>query len=182
GDTAPGRTPRPRRCTVGGCTLATTPVRTSPHPGQPGSAPNPTVENLVDNALDTIVLTGDPAVVRGLLAELTHRGDHTLWEAAVLLLGLLATRPVYGLGEHQGVECLRQLARTADPVTSLVLSVQAVHRAEGAAAAREAWQQAPVAPRGPALAQLLISVACTIGTGDGRLDPQRTVRLIRASR
>ncbi|MFJ9847310.1 hypothetical protein ACIRYZ_44185 [Kitasatospora sp. NPDC101155] len=142
---------------------------------------NTTVEDVVDDALDATVRTGDPADVRGLLAELAQRDGDALWEAAALLLGLLATQPVYGLGEHQGVERLRQVSRTADPVTSLVLSLQAVHRTEGVTAAREVWRQASTTFQGPALAQLLISVACTIGTGDGRLDPQRTVRLIRAA-
>ncbi|MDH6711231.1 hypothetical protein P3T27_007984 [Kitasatospora sp. MAA19] len=150
-------------------------------PGMAGLRPRrPAVEDLVDDALDATVRTGSPAIVRVLLEELADRGDDAFWEAAALLLGLLATRPVYGLAEHQGVEHLRQVARTADPITSLVLLLQSVHRADGAAAAHDSWQQAPMELRGPALAQLLISVAYAIGTGDGRLDPQRTVRLIRA--
>ncbi|MFD9688396.1 hypothetical protein ACFWXO_21880 [Kitasatospora sp. NPDC059088] len=138
------------------------------------------VEGLVDTALDATVRTGEAGVVRRLIAELGALGGDSRWEAASLLLGLLATRPVYGLGEQQGVERLRAVARAAEPVTALVLSLQAVHRAEGASAARETWEQAPEALRKLALAQLFISVACTIGTGDGRLDPKRTVRLIRA--
>ncbi|MFF4384600.1 hypothetical protein [Kitasatospora sp. NPDC001547] len=151
-------------------------------PGPAGSRPRiPAVEQLVDDGLDAVVCTGDPGVVRGLLAELADRGDTALWEAAVLLLGLLATRPVYGLGEHQGVERLRQVARTADPGTAMVLSLQAVHRSEGTIAAHDTWQQAPAANRELTLKQLLIAAACTIGADHGRLDPQRTVRLIRAA-
>ncbi|MEU4587043.1 hypothetical protein AB0F92_34120 [Kitasatospora aureofaciens] len=140
------------------------------------------MEVLVDTALDATVRTGEAEVVRSLLDELAELGDDALWEAASLLLGLLATRPVYGgLGEHNGVERLRAVARTADPVTALVLSLQAVHRAVGSIAAHEVWEEAAGTTQRLALTQLFISVACTIGTGDRQLDPRRTVRLIRAA-
>ncbi|MQS16302.1 hypothetical protein F7Q99_29820 [Streptomyces kaniharaensis] len=143
-------------------------------PGLADTLPqNATIEDLVEYALDAPVRTGAPAASRDLAAELSRRGNDALWEAALLLLGLLATRPVYGLGEHQGVERLRQVARTADSVTSQVLSTMAVHRTEGVAAARETWQRAPAVAREPALTQLLISAACVTGSHEGRLGPRR---------
>ncbi|MEU8516390.1 hypothetical protein AB0C76_33125 [Kitasatospora sp. NPDC048722] len=138
-----------------------------------------TIEELVEIALDATVRTGAPAAGRRLVEELGHRGDDALWNAALLLLGLLAIRPVYGLREHQGVEQLRRVARTADPVTALVLGVQAVHRADGAAAAREAWNQDSAGIRSAALSQLLITTAFVIGSGEEQLGPQQTVRLIK---
>ncbi|MFJ9460827.1 hypothetical protein ACIRST_37890 [Kitasatospora sp. NPDC101447] len=155
-------------------------------PGTPAPAASPdpfpqdaSPDLLVEAALDETVRTGAPRAARELVAELTRRGDDAFWQGVLLVLGLLATRPVYGLGELQGVERLRQVARTADPVTSLALGVQAVHRAEGAVAAREIWSQDTQEIRETALIQLLIAAAFVIGSSEGHLSAPQTVRLIK---
>ncbi|MFE7300645.1 hypothetical protein [Streptomyces sp. NPDC057579] len=69
-------------------------------PAEPGR--RPPLEDLVEDAIDATVRTGQPAAGRDLVAKLAHRGAEALWEGALLFLGLLASRPVYGLPEHGG--------------------------------------------------------------------------------
>ncbi|MFF2750609.1 hypothetical protein ACFVVA_34385 [Kitasatospora sp. NPDC058048] len=96
------------------------------------------VEDLVDQAADTAVRTGDPAAIQALLDELDRRGADALWEGALLCLAVLSSRPVYGrLDEHAGVARLRQAATaTPDPGTSVMLELLAAHRELGVRAAR----------------------------------------------
>ncbi|WP_345703747.1 hypothetical protein [Kitasatospora paranensis] len=124
--------------------------------------------------------TGEWTAGQLLLAELEHRDEDALWEGALLLLGVLATCPVYGLTERAGVDRLRAVARsTPDPVTSLVLEVQAEHREAGQAAARVVWEQADAEVRRVGLLQLLAVVCSAVGSDHGRLRPAQTVALIK---
>lgn len=137
--------------------------------------------HLLEQALDDIVRTGRAEPGQHLLAELERRGEDACWQAVLLLLGLLATRPVYALPEEQGVERLRRVARTADQVTKLVLELMAAHRAAGADTAHAVWDRAPQPVRSVALLQLLIAVSSSIGTEAGCLTPRQTVALVKSA-
>ncbi|WP_030276400.1 hypothetical protein [Streptomyces sp. NRRL B-24484] len=138
------------------------------------------VEELVDLAVHETVMSGDGATGRLLVSELERRGEGAVWQAALFLFGVLATRPVYGLPERAGVERLRQVARgTPDPLTALVLECLADHRDAGAVAAREPWRLAPSELQRAALLQLLISVCVAVGSDHGTLAPAQTVALVK---
>jgi hypothetical protein len=136
------------------------------------------VEDLVDQVVDAMVRTREWTAGRLLLDELEHRGEDAVWEAALLLLAVLASGPVYGLPERAGVDHLRAVARsTPDPVTALVLELQAEHRDAGQAAAREVWEQADTEVRQAGLLQLLVVVCSAVGSDHGRLTPEQTMAL-----
>ncbi|MBV6695614.1 hypothetical protein KV557_00545 [Kitasatospora aureofaciens] len=138
------------------------------------------VEDLVYEVADATVRTGEPEYGQLLLAELERRSDHALWEAALVCLGLLSSRPVYGLPEEAGVDRLRQIARTTpDAVTALVLELQARHRSIGRQAAHLVWQEAPADIRHTAMLQLLIMLCWSVGSEHGRLTPAQTASLIK---
>ncbi|MEW1911265.1 hypothetical protein AB0442_22925 [Kitasatospora sp. NPDC085895] len=138
------------------------------------------VEELVDLTIDETVRTGDGAAGRLLVAELARRGEDDLWQGALFLFGVLATRPVYGLPERAGVERLRLVARTTpDPLTALVLECLAEHRDAGAAAAHALWQLAPAELQRAALLQLLISACAAVGSDHGTLPSAQTVALVK---
>ncbi|MEV7177720.1 hypothetical protein [Kitasatospora sp. NPDC093679] len=138
------------------------------------------VEELVDRTVDESVRTGDGTAAQKLVAELARRGEDDLWQGALFLFGVLATRPVYSLPEHAGVERLRQVARTTpDPLTALVLECLAAHRDAGAAAAHALWQLAPARLQQSALLQLLISACAAVGSDHGTLAPAQTVALVK---
>ncbi|MDH6129788.1 hypothetical protein [Kitasatospora sp. GP82] len=138
------------------------------------------VEDLVYEAADATVRTGDPEHGQLLLAELERRGDHALWDVALVCLGPLSSRPVYGLPEEASVDRLRQIARTTpDAVTALVLELQARHRSIGRQAAHTVWQQAPADARHTAVLQLLIMLCWSVGSEHGRPTPAQTASLIK---
>ncbi|MFB7669156.1 hypothetical protein ACFC1R_35465 [Kitasatospora sp. NPDC056138] len=138
------------------------------------------VEDLVYEVADATVRTGEPEHGQLLLAELERRGDHALWEAALVCLGPLSSRPVYGLSEEAGVDRLRQIARsTPDAVTALVLELQARHRSIGRQAAHLVWQEAPADVRHTAMLQLLIMLCWSVGSEHGHLTPAQTASLIK---
>ncbi|GAA2280270.1 hypothetical protein GCM10010430_77830 [Kitasatospora cystarginea] len=139
------------------------------------------VEDLVYEAADATVRTSAPEHGLLLLAELQRRGDHALWEAALVCLGPLSSRPVYGLPEEAGVDRLRQIARTTpDAVTALVLELQARHRSIGTQAAHLVWQEAPADVRHTAMLQLLIMLCWSVGSEHGQLTAAQTVALIKS--
>ncbi|MCC9312229.1 hypothetical protein LN042_35090 [Kitasatospora sp. RB6PN24] len=141
----------------------------------------PDVEELLITALQDTVRTEHEGPGQALVAELERRGTEALWEAAQLCLGLLASRPVYGLVGQNGTEHLRRVARTADPPTACTLNLLATHRDRGHQAARPIWDQATPAVRTATLHQLLITVASSIGSDGARLSARQTARLIRTA-
>jgi hypothetical protein len=126
------------------------------------------VEDLVDEAVDLTVRSGEVAAGRLLLAALERRGEDAVWEATLVLLAALASRPVYGLSERAGVEHLRAVARSTPAVNALLLEVQAEHRDAGRPAAREVWEQADAAVRWAGVVQLLVVVDLAVGSDHGR--------------
>ncbi|MFJ7913151.1 hypothetical protein [Kitasatospora sp. NPDC096204] len=147
-------------------------------PSSPGAL---SVEDLVDQAADTAVRTGDPAAVQALLDDLDQQGADALWEGALVCLAMLSSRPVYGrLDEYASVARLRQAATaTPDRVTSMVLELLAVHREFGVRAARLVWEEADEPVRSVAVVQLLITMCAAVGTESGRLSAPHMVRLVK---
>ncbi|GAA1239864.1 hypothetical protein GCM10009665_33370 [Kitasatospora nipponensis] len=151
--------------------------RDAPRPGTavPAAPGRPGVEDLVEAPRS-----------RPPCAQARRRPGATWWSnspggpttrsgrAALVLLGQLSSRPAHalsGLSEQQHIEHTRQIARTADPLTSAVLHVMAAHRGSGALATRPLWEQTPPNIRQAALQDRLITVCTWIGSDGGQLGP-----------
>lgn len=144
-----------------------------------GPVPPDAVEALIEEAVEAIVRTPEPAACLALVDDLEQRG--ALWLGMLHLLGPVSGRALFGLDEENAARRLAALADTPDRVTGLTYRLWLAFRTTGAAAAREVWEAADPGLRRAAAVQQLVGHCHTIGGEGGRLSARQTARLLRAT-
>ncbi|MEU3495322.1 hypothetical protein ABZ747_17775 [Kitasatospora cineracea] len=138
------------------------------------------VEALVEESIEQLVADPAPDTLLALLDLLEAAG--ALWQAVLLVLGPIASRPLPGYSEPEAAGRLHKLAQdTPDAVSALTFTLWATFRAHGTAPARELWNTAPAEIRRGCAAQLLIQYGHCIGADTGTLTPKATVRPLHAT-